>query len=196
MGGTKTKLETVAATVVATVAASKTATQTNVDLLYAKAERNQIKVQQAKDESLRLQTTNLEAKLEMQRSLADHQTQVQNRFQSKRFDVYKLNALKQDKLKQEFARSRFTINQLKTANGPMVDTTKFKESSCTTDQFYNVQCKDTISDKQSLYTGNGYVSAQTVPASDTTAIGVKPSDDAVTVDGAVKPGQYNGINRG
>merc|ERR1711939_907412 len=140
--GTKTKLETVAASVVATVAASKTATQTNVDALYAKTERNAIKVRQAKEESLRLQTTNLEAKLEMQRSLADHQTEVQNRFQTKRFDVYKLNALKQDKLKQEFARTRFTLNQLLTSNGPTVDPTQFKESTCTTDQFYNVVCSE------------------------------------------------------
>merc|ERR1711901_2258 len=130
-----------------TVAAAKSTTQTKVDALYAKAERNAIKVQQAKEESLRLQTTNLEAKLELQRALADHQTQVQNRVQSKRFGVYKLNAMKQDKLKQEFARSRFTINQLKTANGPTVDPTKFKESTCTTDQFYNVVCTETTSDK-------------------------------------------------
>jgi hypothetical protein len=115
---------------------------------------------------------------------------VQNRFQSKRFGVYKLNALKQDKLKQEFARSRLTINQLKTANGPTVDTTKFKESERTTDQFYNVQCKDVISDKQSLYTGAGYVSAQTTSGTTSTA---SPS---VTVGGTTKPGQYNGINRG
>merc|ERR1712166_1428917 len=104
----------------ASVSASKAATQLKVDALYAKMERNAIVIQQAREESLRSQTSNLEAKLELQRALASHQTEVQNRFQSKRFGVYKLNALKQDKLKQEFARSRFTINQLKTANGPTV----------------------------------------------------------------------------
>merc|ERR1711865_640626 len=181
-----------AATVQTELSASKAATQLKVDALYAKMERNAIVIQQAREESLRSQTSNLEAKLELQRALASHQTEVQNRFQSKRFGVYKLNALKQDKLKQEFARSRFTINQLKTANGPTVDTTKFKESSCTTDQFYNVQCKDTISDKQSLYTGNGYVSAQTVPASDTT----QSANPVVTVDGANVPGTYNSVLRG
>merc|ERR1711924_246287 len=129
--GTKTKLENAASSVYTTVEAAKVATQAKVDALYAKTERNAIKIQQAKEESLRLQTTELEAKLEMQRSLAEHQTLVQNRFQSKRFDVYKLNALKQDKLKQEFARSRFTLNQLLTSNGPTVDTTKFKQSTCT-----------------------------------------------------------------
>merc|ERR1712166_113954 len=170
----KTKLETVAATVVATVAASKTATQTNVDLLYAKAERNQIKVQQAKEESLRLQTTNLEAKLEMQRSLADHQTQVQNRFQSKRFDVYKLNALKQDKLKQEFARARFTLNQLLTSNGPTVDPTRFTESTCTTDQFYNVNCVEITTDKSASFEGTGYVSDQLVDTANTVGTSTAP----------------------
>ena len=118
-----------------------------VEQLHAKTERNAIKVQQAHEESLRLQTSNLEAKLEMQRSLAAHQTEVQNRFQTKRFDVYKLNALKQDKLKQEFARSRFTLNQLLTSNGPTVDPMNFRESTCTTDQFYNVECTETVTDK-------------------------------------------------
>merc|ERR1711959_636425 len=116
----------------------------------------------AHGESLRLQTTELEAKLEMQRSLAEHQTVVQNRFQSKRFDVYKLNALKQDKLKQEFARSRFTLNQLLTSNGPTVDPMNFRESTCTTDQFYNVVCTETTTDRSESYSGTGYVSGQTV----------------------------------
>merc|ERR1711871_1386123 len=133
---TSAALQSHATSVQTTLTDTKAATQARVDALYAKAERNAIVVQQAREESLRSQTSNLEAKLELQRALADHQTQVRNRFQSKRFGVYKLNAMKQDKLKQEFARSRFTINQLKTANGPTVDTTKFKESTCTTDQFY------------------------------------------------------------
>merc|ERR1711871_1926626 len=165
--GTKTKLESVAESVVATVAAVKSTTQNKVDALHAKTERNAIKVRQAKEESLRLQTTNLEAKLEMQRSLADHQTQVQNRFQSKRFDVYKLNALKQDKLKQEFARTRFTLNQLLTSNGPTVDPTQFKESTCTTDQFYNVVCSETTTDRSASFSGTGYVSGQTVDTTTT-----------------------------
>jgi hypothetical protein len=186
--GTKTKLETVAASVVATVAASKTATQTNVDALYAKTERNAIKVRQAKEESLRLQTTNLEAKLEMQRSLADHQTEVQNRFQTKRFDVYKLNALKQDKLKQEFARTRFTLNQLLTSNGPTVDPTQFKESTCTTDQFYNVICSETTSDKSSSYAGTGYVSGQTVDTASTDGTRASP---VVAIEGEDQAGYYN-----
>ena len=191
--GTKTKLETVAASVVATVAASKTATQTSVDALYAKAERNAIKVQQAKEESLRLQTTNLEAKLEMQRSLADHQTQVQNRFQSKRFDVYKLNAQKQDKLKQEFARTRFTLNQLLTSNGPTVDPTKFKQSTCTTDQFYNVVCSESTVDQSASFAGTGYVSGQTVDTANTVGTRAAP---VVVIEGADTVGQYNDVNRG
>ena len=191
--GTKTKLETVAATVVATVAASKTATQTNVDLLYAKAERNQIKVQQAKEESLRLQTTNLEAKLEMQRSLADHQTQVQNRFQSKRFDVYKLNALKQDKLKQEFARTRFTLNQLLTSNGPTVNPTEFKESTCTTDQFYNVNCVEITTDKSASFAGTGYVSDQLVDTANTVGTSTAP---VIAISGEDTAGIYSDVDRG
>merc|ERR1712091_576860 len=186
--GTKTKLETVAASVVATVAASKTATQTNVDALYAKTERNAIKVQQAKEESLRLQTTNLEAKLEMQRSLAEHQTVVQNRFQSKHFDVYKLNALKQDKLKQEFARTRFTLNQLLTSNGPTVDPTQFKESTCTTDQFYNVVCTETTTDRSASFAGTGYVSDQTVDAANTDGTQAAP---VIAIEGEDQAGYYN-----
>merc|ERR1711939_1168521 len=186
--GTKTRLEAVTASVVATVAAAKSTTQTNVDALYAKTERNAIKVRQAKEESLRLQTTNLEAKLEMQRSLADHQTEVQNRFQTKRFDVYKLNALKQDKLKQEFARTRFTLNQLLTSNGPTVDPTQFKESTCTTDQFYNVVCSETKSDKSSSYAGTGYVSGQTVDTANTDGTRASP---VVAIEGEDQAGYYN-----
>merc|ERR1711907_355790 len=156
-------------------------------------ERNAIKVQQAKEESLRLQTTNLEAKLEMQRSLADHQTQVQNRFQSKRFDVYKLNAQKQDKLKQEFARTRFTLNQLLTSNGPTVDPTQFKQSTCTTDQFYNVVCSDTTVDKSASFSGTGYVSGQTVDSSSTDGTRAAP---VIAIEGADTPGQYSDVNRG
>merc|ERR1711939_863486 len=196
--GTKTKLETVAASVVATVAASKTATQTNVDALYAKTERNAIKVRQAKEESLRLQTTNLEAKLEMQRSLADHQTEVQNRFQTKRFDVYKLNAQKQDKLKQEFARTRFTLNQLLTSNGPTVDPTQFKQSTCTTDQFYNVVCSESTVDQSASFAGTGYVSGQTV---DTGATDGTTAAPVIAIEGEDTVGYYNdvsdpSINRG
>jgi hypothetical protein len=189
---TSAALQTHASSVQSTLTSTKAATQARVDALYAKTERNAIVVQQAREESLRSQTANLEAKLELQRALADHQTQVQNRFQSKRFGVYKLNAMKQDKLKQEFARSRFTINQLKTANGPTVDTTKFKESSCTTDQFYNVVCTETTSDKSASYTGTGYVSAQTVGDAQTTP----RTSPTVTVQGATVPGTYSGINRG
>merc|ERR1711871_299815 len=191
--GTKTKLETVTASVVATVAAAKSATQTNVDALYSKTERNAIKVRQAKEESLRLQTTNLEAKLEMQRSLADHQTQVQNRFQSKRFDVYKLNALKQDKLKQEFARTRFTLNQLLTSNGPTVDPTQFKESTCTTDQFYNVVCSETTTDRSASFSGTGYVSDQTV---DTTTTDGTRASPVIAIEGQDIVGEYSDVNRG
>jgi len=189
---TNSKLQTHATTVQTSLTTDKAATQVKVDALYAKMERNAIVIQQAREESLRSQSTNLEAKLELKRALADHQTDVQNRFQTKRFGVYKLNALKQDKLKQEFARSRFTINQLKTANGPTVDTTKFKESTCTTDQFYNVKCTDTTVDKQSLYEGSGYVSAQTVPDSDT----APTAAPTVSVNGATLPGTYNDVNRG
>merc|ERR1712216_570517 len=181
----------------ATVAAAKSTTQTKVDALYAKTERNAIKVQQAKEESLRLQTTNLEAKLEMQRSLADHQTQVQNRFQSKRFDVYKLNAQKQDKLKQEFARTRFTLNQLLTSNGPTVDPSEFKQSTCTTDQFYNVVCSESTVDQSASFTGT-YVSGQTVDSASTVGTRAAP---VVAIEGTDTAGYYNtvtdpGVNRG
>merc|ERR1712146_854262 len=189
---TSAALQSHATTVQTTINDSKAATQRRIDALYAKTERNAIVVQQAREESLRSQTSNLEAKLELQRALADHQTQVQNRFQSKRFGVYKLNAMKQDKLKQEFARSRFTINQLKTANGPTVDPTRFKESTCTTDQFYNVQCTETTVDKSASFTGTGYVSHQTVPDSDTTPI----SAPTVSIDGSMVPGTYDSVNRG
>merc|ERR1711881_30675 len=191
---TSATLQSHATTVQTTLTDTKAATQARVDALYAKAERNAIVVQQAREESLRSQTSNLEAKLELQRALADHQTQVQNRFQSKRFGVYKLNAMKQDKLKQEFARTRFTLNQLLTSNGPTVDTTKFKESTCTTDQFYNVVCSETVTDKSSLYTGTGYVSDQTTP--EYTVGGTLAAPTVTVVGGEELDGTYTGANDG
>merc|ERR1712028_66210 len=124
----------------------------------------------------------------MQRALASHQTEVQNRFQSKRFGVYKLNAIKQDKLKQEFARSRFTINQLKTANGPLVNTAKFSETECTADQFYRVGCTEAETDKSSLYKGSGYVTAGTVDYGATVGATAAP---VVAIEGSMVDGTYD-----
>merc|ERR1711939_1052949 len=184
--GTQAAIEASVNTVVSTVANAKAATLLKVEQLHAKTERNAIKVQQAHEESLRLQTSNLEAKLEMQRSLAAHQTEVQNRFQTKRFDDYKL--------KQEFARSRFTLNQLLTSNGPTVDPMNFRESTCTTDQFYNVECTETVTDKSSLYTGTGYVSDQTTP--EYTVGGTLASPTVTVVGGEELDGTYTGANDG
>merc|ERR1711939_831036 len=117
------------------------------------------------------------------------QTEVQNRFQTKRFDVYKLNALK-----QEFARSRFTLNQLLTSNGPTVDPMNFRESTCTTDQFYNVECTETVTDKSSLYTGTGYVSDQTTP--EYNVGGTLASPTVTVVGGEELDGTYTGANDG
>merc|ERR1712023_52064 len=184
---TSAALQSHATTVQTTLTDTKAATQARVDALYAKAERNAIVVQQAREESLRSQTSNLEAKLELQRALADHQTHMQNRFQSKRFGVYKLNAIKMDKLKQEFARSRFTINQLKTANGPLVDTTEFTETACTADQFYHVDCTETTTDRSNLYTGSGYRTSGTV---DTDATNGATANPNIVIEGTSVPSVY------
>merc|ERR1712146_490486 len=195
----KSNLDTFMGTLTADVASKMATVQSNVNTLYAKSARNVVKLQQAREESLRLQTQNLEEKLDMQRSLASHQRSVQNRLDSKRFEAYKLNAIKMDKLKQEFARSRFTINQLKTANGPLVDTTQFTESSCTADQFYRVGCTETTSDRSSLYTGAGYRTAGTVDEAATDGDTTAPN---IVIEGSEVPNVYTDpsygepINRG
>ena len=195
----KNNLDTFMGTLSTDISTKLAAVQTNVNALYAKSARNVVKLQQAREESLRLQTTNLEEKLDMQRSLASHQRNVQNRLDSKRFDAYRLNAVKMDKLKQEFARSRFTINQLKTANGPLVDTTQFKETACTADQFYNVDCTETTTDRSSLYTGTGYRTAGTVDTSATSGATASPN---IVIEGTQVPSAYTDstygepINRG
>eukprot|EP01052_Picozoa_sp_SAG31_P004472 SAG31_NODE_185_length_20953_cov_17.235398_10_plen_2809_part_00 len=195
----KSNLDTFMGTLTADVASKMATVQSNVNTLYAKSARNVVKLQQAREESLRLQTQNLEEKLDMQRSLASHQRSVQNRLDSKRFEAYKLNAIKMDKLKQEFARSRFTINQLKTANGPLVDATQFTESSCTADQFYRVDCTETTSDRSSLYTGTGYRTSGTVDEDATNGDTTNPS---ITIEGSEVAGAYTDpaygqpVNRG
>merc|ERR1712146_372421 len=195
----KSNLDTFMGTVSADVSSKIASVQSNVNTLYAKSARNVVKLQQAREESLRLQTQNLEEKLDMQRSLASHQRSVQNRLDSKRFEAYKLNAIKMDKLKQEFARSRFTINQLKTANGPLVDTTQFAESACTADQFYRVDCTETSTDRSNLYTGSGYRTSGTV---DEAATNGDTSAPDIVIEGSEVPSAYTDpsygepINRG
>ena len=107
--------------------------------------------------------------------------------------MYKLNALKQDKLKQEFARTRFTLNQLLTSNGPTVDPTQFKESTCTTDQFYNVVCSESTTDKSASFSGTGYRSDQTVDADSTDGTRTAP---VIAVAGEDIVGEYSDVNRG
>jgi hypothetical protein len=112
--------------------------------------------------------------------------------------VYKLNAQKQDKLKQEFARTRFTLNQLLTSNGPTVDPSEFKQSTCTTDQFYNVVCSESTVDQSASFTGTGYVSGQTVDSASTVGTRAAP---VVAIEGTDTAGYYNtvtdpGVNRG
>jgi hypothetical protein len=184
----KSNLDTKVAATAATIETTLAAVQTKVDTLYSKSARNAVKLQQAREESLRLQTKNLEEKLDMQRSLQSHQRLVQNRLDTKRFDAYKLNAIKQDKLKQEFARSRFTINQLKTANGPLVNTAKFSETECTADQFYRVGCTEAETDKSSLYKGSGYVTAGTVDYGATDGATAAP---VVAIEGSIVDGYYD-----
>ena len=69
----KNNLDTFMGTLSTDISTKLAAVQTNVNALYAKSARNVVKLQQAREESLRLQTTNLEEKLDMQRSLASHQ---------------------------------------------------------------------------------------------------------------------------
>merc|ERR1711871_198529 len=85
----KNNLDTFMGTLTADVSSKLATVQSNVNALYAKSARNVVKLQQAREESLRLQTQNLEEKLDMQRSLASHQRSVQNRLDSKRFEAYK-----------------------------------------------------------------------------------------------------------
>jgi hypothetical protein len=113
---------------------------TSVTSVFSKQERNAILIQQALQEAARLKTANHEAYLDHKRSLFEHQTAVQNRFDQARVAVGARKAAQQKKIDDAFSQGRFIKNQLRTANGPRTQVSDIKTKSCTNDQFFGTNC--------------------------------------------------------
>lgn len=124
------------------IATSNQAIKDATEDLYAKKERNAIRVQQAKQESARLKTANLEEYLDHKRALYAHQTEVQNELTAAKKVVEDKLAAKAAVIAEAFMEGRFIKNQLRTMNGPRTPVSELKTQSCTTDQFFGTTCTD------------------------------------------------------
>jgi len=129
----------------------------DINTLYLKREELEIAVQQMREESNRLQTANEEAYIDFQREQAEYMTEMQNRLDTDLKEHYETMAVKADNWKQVKQQLQFQLNQLKTANGPLVDIDDLKETECEQDEFYQVSCTE-VSASDKFQQGTGYVS--------------------------------------
>ena len=112
----------------------------SVDLIRAKAERNTILLQQAKQEAARLKTANMEAYIDHRRSLFSHQTAVQNRHAADKVASGELFVERAAQINSAFQKGRFIKDQLRTANGPRIATEELKSEMCSSDSFFRTSC--------------------------------------------------------
>merc|ERR1719198_2777152 len=150
-----------------TISQKKAAIDSDVEALYLKKERNAIRVQQAKQESARLKTANLEAYLDHKRSLYAHQTAVQNDLAAARKVVEDKMAAKTAVIAEAFMEGRFIKNQLRTMNGPRTQVSDLKTKSCTTDQFFGTTCTDVDYDDTLFERSADAINIDTLQAAET-----------------------------
>merc|ERR1712146_425275 len=137
---TKTKIETELDTVASTVAANKAARDIQQAALHRKLDANAAAIKQDALSSRRHRTATLEAHIETQRALYEHQNDVNKRLDSEKAAMAADLATKIAAVNQDIAESRFKINNLVLNNGPAVKPSELKKTDCTTDQFNNVVC--------------------------------------------------------
>jgi len=140
---TKTKIEAELDSVASTVAANKAARDAQQAALHRKLDANAAAINQDALSSRRYRTATLEAHIETQRALYEHQNDVNRRLDSKRAAISADLATKTAGVIQDIAESRFKINNLVLNNGPAVKPSELKKRDCTTDQFNNVVCVET-----------------------------------------------------
>jgi hypothetical protein len=124
------------------IIANKATTDAAVEKLRAKQARETIRIQQAKQESARLTTANLEAYLDHKRALHAHQTSMQNEFAASKVEMSEEIAARNAAISAAFTEGRFIKNQLRTANGPTTKISDLTTQECTTDQFFHTTCVD------------------------------------------------------
>merc|ERR1712188_47708 len=156
----------------------------DINTLDLKREELEIAVQQMREESNRLQTKNEEEYIDFTRTMDEYMTDMQNRLDADLKEHAQVMAEKADNwaaVKQEL---EFELNQLKTANGPLVDIEDLQETECSQDEFFQVSCEQVdASDK--FEEQEGYVSYGTG----------EWIDGEYVIDGADIPGQYHDLPR-
>ena len=136
---------------------------TKADELHRKRDRITTTIQQMREESRRLKTANTEAYLETVRSLHENQRQMQNELDAKRLEHFQNMAVRHDEWVEIKQRNDFKLNQLRTANGPLVSIDDLEERECTQDDMFRTSCVDVPASsgfvEQPGYTSHGTVRA-------------------------------------
>jgi len=133
------------------------------DELHRKRDRITTTIQQMREESRRLKTANTEAYLETVRSLHENQRQMQNELDAKRLQHFQNMAVRHDEWVEIKQRNDFKLNQLRTANGPLVNIDDLEERECTQDDMFRTSCMDVPADSE-FVEQPGYMSHGTVRA--------------------------------
>ena len=110
------------------------------EALHRKRDRITTTIQQMREESRRLKTANTEAYLETVRSLHENQRLMQNELDAKRLQHFQNMAVKHDEWVEIKERNDFKLNQLRTANGPLVNIDDLEERECTQDDMFHTSC--------------------------------------------------------
>ena len=110
--------------------------------LHRKRDRITTTIQQMREESKRLKTANTEAYLETVRALHEGQRLMQNELDSKRLAHFQQMAVRHDEWVQIKEANDFKLNQLRTANGPLVNIDDLEERVCTQDDMFRTSCTD------------------------------------------------------
>ena len=131
------------------------------EALFRKRDRITTTLQQMREETRRLKTHNQEAYLATVRLLHEGQREMQNKLDLKRRDHFISMAKEHDRWIELKAKNDFKLNQLRTANGPLVDIDALQERQCTQDDMFHTSCTNVAADAK-FVTQPGYMSHQTV----------------------------------
>jgi hypothetical protein len=125
--------------------------------LHRKRDRITTTIQQMREESKRLKTHNTEMYLDTVRTLHEGQRTMQNDLDQKRRDHFVAMAQRHDEWVQIKERNDFKLNQLRTANGPLVKISDLEERVCSQDDMFRTSCvQQDVSD--TFITSPGYES--------------------------------------
>ena len=153
--------------------------------LHRKRDRITTTIQQMREESLRLQTRNTEAYYNTVRTLHEGQRKLQNQLDLKRRDHFIQMAKRHDEWVEIKARNDFKLNQLRTANGPLVGISKLKTRECSQDDMFHTECHEVDASKK-FETQPGYMTHGSVEA-------IKGKD--VTIGSEMKSTLYDNVPR-